>query len=106
MVQWLVALLPSLKDLLKTIGKWVWGYAQSALQSMWDNKWIILIASTCGGLFLGIMNMLNGWFAFPGLLNVGIQGIFHLNNMVWVASNWKSSPINKGGSEEPKVSVS
>jgi hypothetical protein len=95
-------------ELLKSSAKWIWGYAWSFLKSLWDNKWILVVASTCTTFFLLIMNMLNSWFGFPALFNIGVHGIFHLSNFVWVVGYWKSSPTPSGGnnSSGPKVQVS
>jgi hypothetical protein len=103
MPAWLIALIPSLKDIFKTIGQWLWGY----VKSMWDNAWILAWASTCTTLFLLIMGTLNSWFSFPAILNIGIHGIYHLGNAGWVISNWKTSPVqNNSNNSGSKVNVS
>lgn len=90
-------------DVLKRIGVWVWGYAWSLIKSCWDNAWLLTIAAFSGSMFLLITNMLNSWFAFPFLLNMGLHGLFHLSNTVWVISNWKSAPNPQG--QGPKVNI-
>ena len=94
-------------EFLKGTAKWVWGYVESTIRSMWDNAWLLAWVSICTTLFLLIMGMLNGWFGFPAILNIGVHGIYHLGNVAWVIQNWKSAPTNNSGkSEGPKVNVS
>jgi len=91
---------------LKEVGKWIWGYAKGTLLSLWDNKYILIIAGTCSGLFIYYYNMLYSWFAFPPLLNYAILGIFALINFSWVIGCWKNPPSDSGNkSESPQVST-
>ena len=90
---------------LKEVGKWAWGYAQKTLSQIWDNKWILIIAGACSGLFIYYYNMLYNWFAFPPLLNYGILGIFALINLSWVASYWKSASGGGGSGVSRSVST-
>lgn len=91
---------------LKEVGKWIWGYAKRTFWTMWENKWVIFIAGTCSGLFIGCYNMLYSWFAFPPLMNWAILGIFALINFSWVVSYWKSPPSDSQGSNQgPSVST-
>jgi hypothetical protein len=90
---------------LKEVGKWIWGYAKKTLFQFWENKWILIIAGTCSGLFIYYYNMLYSWFAFPPLLNIAVLGIFALINISWVASYWKSVPEGEGKSEGPSVTT-
>ncbi|MCE8163229.1 MAG: hypothetical protein I3273_02670 [Candidatus Moeniiplasma glomeromycotorum] len=89
---------------LKEVGQWAWGYAKKTLAQFWENKWILLIAGVCSGIFVYYYNMLNSWFGFPLLLNIGILGIFALMNISWVVSYWK--PLSEGGSGGGGVKVS
>ena len=90
---------------LKEVAKWAWGYAKKAFTQLWDNKWILLMAGACHGLFLYYYNMLYQWFAFPPLLNIGVLGVFALINLSWVVSYWKSSPSESGGGGTTQVST-
>ena len=90
---------------LKEVGKWIWGYAKKTLFQFWENKWILIVAGTCSGLFIYYYNMLYSWFAFPPLLNIAVLGIFALINISWVVSYWKSVPEGEGKSEGPTVST-
>jgi len=91
---------------LKEVGKWIWGYAKKSFFSLWDNKWILIVAGTSSGLFIYYYNMLYKWFGFPPLLNTAILGIFALINLSWVVVNWKQAPSEGGGSgKSPKVST-
>jgi len=90
-------------ELLKKVGKWVWGYAWSIIKSCWDNAWLLTIAAFSGTIFLLITNLLQSWFTFPFLLSMGLHGLFHLSNAVWVVSNWKQAPTPQGS--EPKVNI-
>jgi hypothetical protein len=58
-------------------------------------------------LFLLIMGILNSWFGFPAILNIGIHGIYHLGNAGWVVSNWKTAPTNisSNNASGPRVNV-
>ena len=106
MPAWLIALLPNLKDVLKDIGKWLFGYAKSMIKSMIDNAWLLAWIGICSTLFFLIMHMLNGWFGFPAILNIGIHGIYHLSSVGWVISNWKTNPVNvSGNNSSPKVNI-
>lgn len=90
----------------KKIGKIIWDYAWGFIQSLWNNFWIILIASTCSGLFIYYYNMLYSWFAFPPLLNYAILGIFAIINFSWVVGYWKSPPDKQeSNSSGPSVST-
>jgi len=91
---------------LKEVGKWIWNYAKSTVLSLWDNKWIIVIAGTTSGIFFYYYRVLYSWFVFPPLLNIAIIGIFALTNITWVASYWKSPPTGNNSGEEPRVNVS
>lgn len=90
---------------LKEVGKWIWGYAKKTFLTFWENKYILVIASTCSVLFIGLYNMLYNWFAFPPILNIGVLGIFALINISWVASYWKSVPESGGSQPGPSVST-
>ncbi|WNE41219.1 MAG: hypothetical protein mread185_000676 [Mycoplasmataceae bacterium] len=54
---------------LKEVGKWIWGYAKKTLLTLWDNKFILIVAGTSSGIFIYYYNMLNNWFGFPPILN-------------------------------------
>ena len=91
---------------LKEVGKWIWGYAKKTLLTFWENKWVLMIAGTCSGIFIYYYNMLYSWFAFPPLLNIAVLGIFALINISWVVSYWKSPPSDsQGGNQGPTVST-
>jgi len=102
------AVVQTIIKVLKVIGKWLWDYTKSWILSIWDNKWVITLAALCGGLFLYFYGMLNGWFGFPAILNTAVHGIFHLGNLAWVITNWKSRPSggNSANNSGPQVSVS
>ncbi|KLL04125.1 MAG: hypothetical protein MRERV_27c011 [Mycoplasmataceae bacterium RV_VA103A] len=92
---------------LKEVGKWAWGYIKKTISNLWENKWIILVAGASHGLFIMYYNMLNNWFAFPTLLNIGVLGIFALINLSWVVGYWKSSPSDsKSNNQGPQVNIS
>jgi hypothetical protein len=91
---------------LKEVGKTIFNHAKKAVLTLWDNKWILIIAGTSSGIFLYYYNMLHSWFGFPPILNTAILGIFALTNFTWVVSYWKSSNDNSSSKSEPKVSVS
>jgi len=90
---------------LKEVGKWIWGYAKKTILTFWENKWILIIAGTCSGIFIYYYNMLNGWFGFPPLLNIAVLGIFALINLAWVASYWKTVPESGGSNQGSSVST-
>jgi len=91
---------------LKEVGKWIWGYAKRTLLTFWENKWILMIAGTCSGIFIYYYNMLYGWFCFPPILNIAVLGIFALINISWVVSYWKSPPSdNQSNSSGPGIST-
>jgi len=91
---------------LKEVGKWMWGYAKKTLFSFWENKYVLMIAGACSGIFIYYYNMLYRWFAFPPILNIAILGIFALINISWVVSYWKSAPEEKSESGSgPNVSA-
>jgi hypothetical protein len=90
---------------LKEVGKIVLNQAQKTLTTLWDNKWILIIAGTSSGIFIYYYNMLHSWFGFPPLLNTAILGIFALTNLAWVVSYWKSSGGSDNKSSEPKVEI-
>ena len=91
---------------LKEVGKVIFKQAQRTLATLWDNKWILIIAGTSSGIFLYYYGMLHSWFGFPPILNTAILGIFALTNFAWVVSYWKSSSgSDSGGSSSPKVNI-
>jgi hypothetical protein len=105
MPAWLIALLPNLKSIFKTIGGWIFGYVKKVWNELWMNKWTISYAALCGTLFYLPMRMLNNWFGFPVILNILLHGIFHLTNLAWVIGNWKSVPVERDKNKDPQVST-
>jgi hypothetical protein len=91
---------------LKEVGKWIWGYAKKTLLTFWENKWILIVAGVCNGLFIYYYNLLYRWFAFPPLLNYAVLGIFAIINFSWVVGYWKSVPESGGSSGSPSVGTS